>query len=289
MNRLILGIDAGNHRGKVAGPFGVDSFKTNICEWFERDVEEQFGSDDMEFQIGNRRGFAGSIAEHEDEFGDGTMYGDSKAHDDTKIRILLAIHRYLERYCPHFEKVAIVTGQPIKRHKPTEKKAITDMLKGKHEIEVNGKQRTIYIEEVGVAPEAAGAFWSNPQEGSIKIIDVGSGTVNVSSHFDKKFLNNSSTTFNFGVETVNNKDDLAKIARGIIRNTTKLKWNKQDKVLICGGIAEGITPHLVEHYPHAEILVPGLARGNGVKSFQPVFANAIGFYALAEGAFGVNE
>lgn len=49
------------------------------------------------------------------------MYGDSKAHEDTKIRVLLAINRYLDRYCPHFENIAIVTGQPIKRHKQTEK------------------------------------------------------------------------------------------------------------------------------------------------------------------------
>lgn len=289
MNRLVLGIDAGNHRGKVAGPFGVDSFKTNICDWFERDVEETFGSDDMEFEINGRKGFAGSIAEVEDEFGNGTMYGDSKAHEDTKIRVLLAIHRYLERYCPHFERVAIVTGQPIKRHKSAEKKAISDMLKGKHEIKVNGKVRSIYIEEVGVAPEGSAAFWSAPQKGMVRIIDVGSATINGASIFEMKVINTASDTFNFGMETVKNKGDLSTIARGIIRNTTKLKWNKQDKVYICGGIAEGITPYLVEHYPHAEILVPGLARGNGVKNFQPVFANAIGFYALAEGAFGVDE
>jgi len=289
VNRLILGIDAGNHRGKVAGPFGVDSFKTNICDWFERNVEETFGSDDMEFLINGRKGFAGSIAEIEDEFGNGTMYGDSKAHEDTKIRVLLAIHRYLERYCPHFERVAIVTGQPIKRHKPDEKKAISDMLKGKHEIKVNGKARTIYIEEVGVAPEGSASFWNIGEMGTFRIIDVGSGTVNAATIIDKRHVNNASDTFNFGMETVKNKSDLDTVARGIIRNTTKLKWNKQDKIMICGGIAEGITPHLVEHYPHAEILVPGLARGNGVKSYQPVFANAIGFYALAEGAFGGND
>ncbi|PZX07882.1 plasmid segregation protein ParM [Psychrobacillus insolitus] len=286
MNRLILGVDAGNHKAKVVGPFGIDSFKTNICDWFERDVEEVFGRDDMEFEINGRKGFAGSIAEHEDQFGDGTMYGDSKAHEDTKIRVLLAINRYLERYCPHFTDIALVTGQPIKRHKQAEKDAISSMLIGIHEIKVNGKTRVINIEKVGVAPEGSGAIWSCPQDGIIKIIDIGSGTVNVVSIVDRKLINTASTTFNFGVETVNNKDDLGTIARGIIRNTTKLKWNKNDKVLICGGIAEGIAPHLIEHYHNAEILVPELVRGNGVTKLHPVFANAVGFYALAEGAFG---
>lgn len=107
------------------------------------------------------------------------------------------------------------------------------MLKGVHLIEVNGRKRTINIEEVGVAPEGSGAFWSKPEMGTIRIIDIGSGTVNAATINDKHHINNASTTFNFGVETVKNKNDLGMIARGIIRNTTKLKWNKHDKVLIC--------------------------------------------------------
>jgi plasmid segregation protein ParM len=155
MNTLILGVDAGNHSAKVVGPFGVDSFKTNICDWFKRDVEETFGKDDMEFEIGGRKGFAGTIAQYEDEYGDGTMYGDSKAHPDTQIRVLLAIYRYLNRYCPHYDRISIFTGQPIKRHNETEKKTIIDMLEGPHEFVVNGKKKSFIIDRVGVAPEGS--------------------------------------------------------------------------------------------------------------------------------------
>lgn len=285
MEKIILGIDAGNHKAKVVGPFGVDSFKTNICDWFERDVEETFGADDMEFEIAGRKGFAGTIAQFEDEFGDGTRYGDSKAHEDTKIRVLLAIHRYLNRFCPHIENVCFVTGQPIKRHKHAEKDVIINMLQGEHNVKVNNKQRKIIIERVGVAPEGSGAFWAKPETGLLRIIDVGSGTVNAATIIDNRHVNNASTTFNFGVETVANKSDLQKIARGIIRNTTKLKWNKNDKVLICGGITEGIAPYIIEHYNNAEIINPTIQRGNGVTPLHPVFANAVGFYAIAKGAF----
>ena len=285
LNRLILGVDAGNHKGKCAGPFGVDSFKTNICDWFERDVEEKFGADDMEFVINGRKGFAGSIAEHEDDYGNGTRYGDSKAHEDTLIRVLLAVNRYLNRYCPHYEHVAIVTGQPIRRHKATEKKAIADMLEGSHSVTVNGKSRTIVIDKVGVAPEGSGAFWSNPQMGKVHIIDIGSGTVNAATIIDNHHVNNKSSTFNFGMETVKNKEDLRGVARGIIGNIDKLKWNKDDKVFICGGIAEGITPYLSEHYPNAEILKPNMNRGDSLSTLHPVYANAVGFYELAKGAF----
>lgn len=286
MGNLILGIDAGNHMAKVVGPQGTDMFRTNICDWFEREVEETFGFDDMEFIINGRKGFAGTIAMFEDEFGNGSMYGDSKAHEDNKIRVLLAVNRYLDKYIPNGGNVSIVTGQPIKRHKEEEKKIIQEMLSGHHEVKVNGKTRSFYIENVGVAPEGSAAYWAKPSTGIIRILDIGSGTVNAATIIDKRHINNASTTFNFGVETVKDKDDMATIARGIIRNTTKLKWNKSDKVLICGGIAEGIAPFIIEHYSNGEIINPTIKSRNGVKLLSPVYANAVGYYEIAKGAFG---
>ena len=286
MEKLILGIDAGNHMAKVMGPFGTDKFRTNICDWFERDVEESFGEDDMEFEINGRKGYAGTIALYEDEFGNGSIYGDTKAHEDTKIRVLLAINRYLNRYCSNVGHIAIVVGQPIKKHKECEKDKIKSMLIGQHTIRVNGKTRSFHIENVGVAPEGSAAYWSRPQDGLLRIIDIGSGTVNAATIIDKRHINTASDTFNFGVETVKNKDDYKTIARGIIRNTTRLKWNKSDKVLICGGTSEGIAPFIIEHYHNAEVLTPVFKNGSEVKIFNSVFANAVGFYAIGKGAFG---
>ncbi len=42
----------------------------------------------------------------------------------------------------------------------------------------------------------------------------------------------------------------------------------------------------IEHYINAEIINPTIHRGNGVTTLHPVFANAVGFYAIAKGAFG---
>lgn len=286
MEILKLGIDPGNYKGKTVGPFGVDSFKSNICDWFERNVEESFGNDDVEFHIGNRKGFAGSIAEHEDDYGSG-MYGDSKAHEDTKIRVLLAIYRYLKRYCPHYEKIEVVTGQPIISHKHAEMKIINDMLEGYHEFIINNKKVAFTIEKVGVVPEGSGAFWSNPVlNEKIRILDCGSATINAATITNNHHINNSSSTFNFGMETVKNKNDLASIARGIVRNTTKLKWNQEDMVYICGGVAAGIEPFIREHYHNAKLLQPRLNRGDGYITLDPVYANAAGYYTLAKGAFG---
>lgn len=286
MDTLILGVDPGNHKGKVVGPFGVDSYKSNICDWFERDVEESFGKDDMEFHIGSRKGYAGSIAEHEDDYGSG-MYGDSKAHEDTKIRVLLAIYRYLKRYCPHYEKIAIVTGQPIISHKHSEMNIITDMLEGYHEFIVNKQKVAFTIMRVGVVPEGSAAFWSNPVSGEkIRILDCGSATINAATITDNHHVNTASGTFNFGMETVKDKNDLKGIARGIVRNTTKLKWKQNDTVYICGGVAAGIEPFIREHYSNAKLLEPCLKRGDSLITLDPVYANAAGYYVMAKGAFG---
>ncbi len=270
---------------KVIGPFGADKFRTNICDWFERDIEETFGTDDMEFEIGGRKGFAGTIAMYEDEFGNGATYGDTKAHEDTKIRVLLAINRYLNKYCPNINRIAVVVGQPIKNHKDNEKNKIKNMLLGEHRIKVNNKTRTFFIENVRVVPEGTAAFWSRPQDGLVRIIDIGSGTVNAATMIDKRHINTASDTFNFGMETIKNKEDYQTVSRGIIRNTTKLKWQKTDKIYICGGASEGIAPYIIEHYHNAELLIPQFANGNGVKILTPIFANAVAFYNIAKGAF----
>lgn len=287
MNSLVLGVDAGNHKSKIAGIHGVDSFKTNICGWFERDVEEKFGDDDMEFQIGNRKGFAGSIAEAEDEFGNGTTYGDSKAHEDTQIRVLLGIHRYIKMYCPHVKNVSLVTGQPINNHKESEKTKIIKMLKGQHEFFVNGIYRNIYIQDVKVAPEGSSVIWSipTPKTPILRVIDLGSGTINFGTLENKKHIHKSSGTMNIGMETLKNKNDLASLARAIFQFATKLKWNKNDIVLVCGGIAELIVPYLQVYFTNAEAIKPELRREFDILTVKPVYANAVAFYNLAKWAF----
>lgn len=286
MSKLILGVDAGNHRAKVAGAYGVDSYRTAICDWFARDIIESFGAgDDMEFEVNGRRGFAGTIAAYEDQFGGGSMYGDTKAHEDTLIRVLLAIYRYTAKYCPGFERVSIVTGQPIATHNEKEKARIVDMLRGSHEFTVNGARQRITIEDVGVAAEGASAFWAAPQTGEIKIIDLGSGTLNCATIVDKRFINNASRTFNFGAETVGSSD-YSEIARAIIRATTQLKWQRTATVLLCGGIAEEILPFILEYYPMARVLVPQLRTHDGVKILSPIYANAVGNYNIARLTYG---
>lgn len=287
MSKLILGVDAGNHRAKVAGPFGVDSYRTAICDWFERDIVEDFGAgDDMEFEVNGRKGFAGTLASYEDVINGGAMYGDSKAHDDTLIRVLLAIYRYRSKYCPGLNRISIVTGQPIISHKVDDKELIANMLRGNHEYTVNGVIQRITIEEVGVAAEGSGASWANQLTGEIRIIDVGSGTINCATINDMRHINNASATFNFGMETAGDKWGLDSIARAIVRATTSLKWKRDDRVFLCGGIANELLPYLTFHYARIQTLTPQLRKHDGIELLTPLYANAVGFYEIARLSYG---
>lgn len=282
MRKLILGIDAGNHYAKTAGPHGVDMYRTAICDWFPRDIVERHGDDDMEFELNGRRGYAGTIAANEDQFGVAALYGDTKAHEDTLIRVLLAIYRYKAKYYIETDTVSLVCSQPLVSHVTTEKAKLVALLRGTHDFTVNGKSHRITIEEVGVTAEGSVAFLANPQAGNLRIIDIGSGTVNCVSFVDKRHINTASATFNFGMETLANGASLAEVSRGIVRATTSLKWRKNDLIYVCGGVANDILPFISEHYTQAQLLTPFLRLDNGhITSVSPIYANAVGNYEVA--------
>lgn len=284
-NTLLLGIDAGNYHAKIAGSYGVDNYRTALCEWFER-IEESdfFEGDNMEFELNGRKGYAGTLAALEDQFGGGGMYGMTKAHDDTLVRVLLAIYRYKEKYCPGFDTFSIVVGQPLASHTNEEKDKLIKMLRGEHFLTVNGKKQHFKIKDVAVAAEGSGAFWSNPQGGRVRIADIGSGTLNCATVDSSRFVHMASGTFNFGTETT--RGGINAISRGVIQSATRLRWEKHDKVYLCGGSASELLPLISDHFTNAEVLMPKLNTHNGEESQLPLYANAVGFYEIAKLAFG---
>lgn len=284
MSDLILGMDAGNHGVKMASEYGVAMYSSAICNWFSRDVEEVYGSDDAEFEINGRRGYTGTIARYEDEFGE-SMYGLSKAHEDTLVKVLVSISRYIKERNLSVRTVSLVTGQPIKQHVPKDKEFIVDMLKGKHTFIVNGECFSFTIENVGVCAEGSGAYWSFPEKQSVKIADLGSGTTNLATIRDRKHVNNMSDTVNFGMNTGKNERDVESMVGGVIRATTRLQWGKDDTVYICGGVAEEAIIHMKNHYNNAEVLYPLLEGYEGTSRESPVYANAIGFLKIAQATF----
>jgi plasmid segregation protein ParM len=269
-----LGIDAGNFKVKICGEKGLMDFISAIGEARQINLQQVHGQDDMYFEYQGEKGFAGSLALYESEFG-GSIMGDNKAHFDTKLRVLIGIHRYISLYQFEEKEFDIVVGQPISKHVPNEKARIKEMLKGWHTIVVNGIEKSFNIRNIEVAAEGVSSFWSNPQSGLVRILDVGSGTVNYSTVYEQRFIDKDSGTLSFGVNT-NKTNNLQALSRGIAAHVLK-KWNPSDKVYVVGGITETILPHLKGYFSDVEILHPIYNQ----QYASPIFANAIAFYIVA--------
>lgn len=275
-----LGIDAGGENVKVVSKFGVDQFVSDIGEYRDRNLAESiFGDDDMIFEYRGRKGFAGSLARFESELGV-SVKGDTKAHEDAKLRVLLAIHRYSDD-----EVNNIVVGQPIGTHNEDEKKKIKDMLQGFHEIIVNGKKKSFFIERVEVSPEGPVALLSDPKKGIQRVIDVGSGTINCATLNDMRFIDRDSFTIRDGLATIRNKDNES-IARMVFANCIQRRWGKYDDIWIVGGGAEKLFKSLKMEFPNANLFTPKHKSGNKIKAVKPIFGNAVGFYEIARKIYG---
>lgn len=270
---LIVGVDAGNNEIKVVGETGYIRLLSNIGEYRERRLNQSHGLDDITFEFKGRRGFAGTLAKFESEF-NGSIMGDTKAHEDTLIRVLLGLHKY------GGDRFKIVVGQPISSHIKEEKDQIKLMLKGTHEIMINGKHKQIEIHEAEVAAEGGAAFWSQPIPGVCRVVDVGSGTVNGASLIDGRYLDRDSFTLKFGMNSTLSTDKRA-LVRGIVAESLK-KWDRKDTVLVTGGVAKEVTLLLKETFPNSVTITPEI---NGV-FFEPVYGNAVGFYKIGRRLYG---
>jgi plasmid segregation protein ParM len=272
-NKMRLGIDAGNYKVKICGERGLMDFISSIGEAREIKLHQNHGQDDMVFEYEGDTGFAGSLALYESEFS-GSIMGDTKAHKDTLLRVLIGIHRYSTLYQIDETEFDIVVGQPISKHTFDEKDKLKEMLKGWHTITVNGIEKSFHIRGCEVAAEGVSAFFSNPTNGLVRILDIGSGTVNFSTILEGRFVDKDSGTLPFGVNT-NKSNNLQALSRGIATHTLK-KWDSNDNVFVVGGISETILPHLKQYFPNVEILYPIYSQ----QYVNPIYANAIAFYIV---------
>lgn len=275
---MILGIDAGGYETKVCTANGSYKFLSTIGEYRDRKWNDSFSKDDMIWEYEGEKGFAGSLAFFESDFG-GNIRGNSKFHKDAKIRILLAVYRF-----GSFNN-KIIVGQPIDTHVEDEKQGIREMLLGSHAVSINGRTKEFSIDRIEIAPEGpSGALSQTMPEGLVRIIDIGSGTTNYASLHNYRRIDKGSFTDMTGMETTKTKDP-EKMALKIYR-TISSYWDKNDTIFISGGGAVKVFDHLIQYLPNCQLIRPCISDKNGqLTSLTPEFANAAGFYALAERLF----
>lgn len=264
----IAAIDQGNYQTKIVTQRNQSCFYSDIGEYRDLKLKNKYSENGIVFEYQGEKGFAGNLAKFESEFG-GTMKGNNKNHKDGLIRILLALHLYT--YDNEFK---IIIGQPISSHTDEEKEKLINKVKGQHTIKVNNKIKTFFISDCKIAAEGAASFWNKPDMGLVRVIDIGSGTINGATILDKNYIDKDSFTLSFGANT-NITDDYAEMSKAIVRETHK--WGKDDLVYLVGGIAEKIKPYLENYFSNLEVIYPG--------GKHPKWSNVMGYYRIARGLY----
>lgn len=271
---MIVGLDPGAYETKLVTKEGAFKMLSCLGEYRNLKIEKKFLEEDIVYEHEGKKGFACRLAIKESLF-KRRMAGDTKAHEDALIRILIALHRFTND-----TQFDLVVNQPIVKH-TKDKEKIIQMLKGKHSIKVNGHTKTFYINNVSVAPEGAIAYWAIEKSANFeRIIDIGSGTVNAATIVDGEFIDLESFTLVFGAnseESYNIKD----LAEAIKAECIIKRWKKTDEIRICGGVSPLIKDGLGGFFKKVEIIQPRIRVGNGIKQIAPVYANAVGCYELA--------
>jgi len=232
-----------------------------VGEWRDLKLKTRC-HDDIEVVFEGENLFVGNLALNESEFGR-YMMTDDKAHDDTRLLALVAIHQ------AGLTNVTVTTGLPVDQHTDDGKSAMRSLLLGWWDIEVNGDRRTIRIMDVKVAAEGGGAFWSAPLDGLVRTIDAGSKTINYVTMRNKRYVDRESGTLPFGFDT-NKSENLKQMSARIAGELGK-KWSADDVVRVCGGRAEELATILKPHFTQVSAME------------NPLYANAIGFYRVGSG------
>ncbi|SDX44622.1 plasmid segregation protein ParM [Marininema mesophilum] len=274
---MILGIDPGNEKVKVyGGVLGNLSFPSDLGEWRELRLTNRLTPNDMVWEYEGRRGFAGTLAQAESEWG-GTVKGTTKAHDDGKMRVLLGIHRIIPEYQGGNLTVRIVTCQPICQHTSIEKEKIINMLIGSHDLTINGIRKVFRIQEVRVAAEGAAVGLFQPVQGLLRVLDIGSATVNGATIKDMRYGDRESFTEPMGLATAMTVDPKM-VARRIQAIASGKRWYRNDLIRLVGGGAVPMADAIREHFPKAYILSP--------YGLLPEFANAVALHEIGRAIYG---
>lgn len=261
---MIVGYDWGNYMAKLCTPSIIKTFHSNIINWQDNWIDFVPGNNDFIFEYQGRKGITGQIAFDEKTEIDTNKKGDTKLHEDALIRLLVGLHQFAD------SEVKVVVGQPINQHK-RDKESLINMLIGKHKITVNGITKTIWIKDAAIGVEGGTAILANLKPGIIHLIDIGSGTINMATIKNGRFINTQSDTIPKGLENL--KRDPNSIVTNIKNYTDDLGWLDDEPVYLLGGGA-----HALKDYTHYPLFMPIL---HG-QSHDPVVANAIGFYKLGE-------
>lgn len=257
----LVAVDTGRSGTKVVTDGSRDYFPSVLGEYRELRLERKMARTDMEVEYKGQRYYIGEVA-REESFSGAQLMVKTKAHHDTKMFALAALHRVV----PNGAHLFVVTGEPIDNHTAGEKLRMKQLLLGTHEVTVNGEAKRFDIVRVEVAAEGATAGWALRRAGRFHVIDAGSRTVNFATMDGGRWIDRLSGSMDFGLETVGGIN-LSMFARMTIAELSRRVGTLAPIVLI-GGKAEALAEY-IEQYTGQVDVHP-----------DPLYANANAFYEL---------
>jgi plasmid segregation protein ParM len=273
-NINFVGIDSGRNATKVAAE-RIFSFPSRIGTARQLQLESGL---DYEVEINGDKYFVGWLAEEAlDRRG---VVGESKFLKEMKICFLTALAL---ANCPG-KRNYITTGLPVSQHTPQDKLLLISLLKGQYRVRIGGKETELNISNINAVPEGAGAWWdailndygrvAEPallQQPVVRIIDLGSRTINYLTLNEGRFVDRLSGTLNYGcLELDHPANDPEKFAQRIKADLMQ-KWlevRPSELTFLTGGGALVMEETLARLLPNTTIAT------------DPVTANARGYKKL---------
>lgn len=264
---IIVGADIGKYQTRIVdGPMTMLNFPSRIIRYNDSSIFHDLGKKDFMIEYKNESFFIGEFAKREGKVH--IQYRDtSKVHFTTLLNLLCGL------YCLPDDRYKIVINTPIGNKGSKEVNNLKELVAGKHNVTINGKKRTIYIEDVGVWVEGAAGFFSQPMEGIIQGFDFGSTTTNKFYFEDKYFINSKSDTTPYGIENSNEIVDSPEEFMEALNAQQSHIFKRDNKTMVMGGGSDLMIEHVKKFYPKAFIVN------------DPIFATAIGLYRLAKNKY----
>ncbi len=284
-----IGIDVGRDSVKVVTAQKKLQFKARVGEWRDRKIT--FGGN-YEVEIDGEKYFIADLVE--ESFFGRQMLLNNKVQPETRILFLSALALAIENN----DNFTVNTGIPIQQYTPESISEILTFLSGDYQVKINREYRKLNVQYITIAAEGEGAYWDYvldetgkiidnrnfSKKDIVRVIDIGSRTINFCTVAGEKLLDRDSGTLPYGIlEITNAMDDeemsmediqeamLEEFTRRVLGDLSR-KWLsrnlKKNIVILSGGGAILLQKYLRRYFPVV------------IVSNDPVFANARGFYKM---------
>ena len=272
----IISADMGRSESKFYSNNQKLKFKSVVGEWHQRNLNND---GDYDVNIDGTNYFISDLALRE-SYLPREMTTESKIHEETLLLFLTGIANLARN-----NDLFISTGLPINMFNPKVRDDIVTLLRGKHEVTFAGfKPKQFYINEITVCPESGGTYFYESKKrpelkhGKVRVINVGSRTINFCCVEDGVFVNKSSGTLLYGsIQLRNSKANLQEFSRKIYADLSG-QWHDYDEdydiVILSGG---GII--LLEEYLK-------LFFKKNIISDEPIYSDVLGFFEIGMVKYG---